>query len=166
MEAGAACGVAPGAVNHARRIEAGILSWGVDMTPDETPYDVGLDRLVEMEDTPDFIGRAALTALKDRPRKQTLVGLKVEGDALDPNEDLWPLAQDGSRVGVLTSLAYSPRLETNIALGRVSPDVADTGTQLTVDTWDGPRTAVVADLPFLPKRQQGNARDLLAEAGS
>lgn len=78
MQAGRDCGVAPGTVNRARQIEAGILSWGLDMTDCETPFEVGLGRLVKLERTPDVIGRAYLTALKEQPLKRQLVGLRVE----------------------------------------------------------------------------------------
>ena len=164
MQAGAPFGAAPGAVNQARRIEAGILSWGVDMTPQETPFDVGLDRLVDLDTGHPFVGRAALLARRHQAPETALVGLTIAGDPLASNEDVWPLSREGQGVGRLTSLAHSPRLQTNIALGLVAPEVAGAGTQLCAETWDGPRTCVVTDLPFLPKRQQGDARALLVSA--
>ncbi|MXX90266.1 MAG: glycine cleavage system protein T [Boseongicola sp. SB0677_bin_26] len=166
MQAGSDCGVAPGAVSQARRIEAGILSWGVDMSQDENPYEVGLDRLVELDGTREFIGRAALARLKGQRVKRRLVGMRIEGSALDPNEDPWPLTRNGEASGRLTSLAYSPRLETNVALGLVPAEQAIVGTELMAGTWDGPRKARVSELPFLPKRQQGDARELLASTGT
>ena len=166
MQAGSDCNVAPGAVSQARRIESGIMSWGVDMTPSENPYEVGLDRLVELDSTSEFIGRAALSRLREEPLKKRLVGMRIEGSALDPNEDPWPLARDGETSGRLTSLAYSPRLETNIALGLVAAEQAVIGTELVAVTWDGPRKARVSELPFLPKRQQGDARELLNSTGT
>lgn len=166
MEAGTECNVAPGAVNQARRIEAGILSWGVDMTVEETPYDVGLGSLVELDDTPDFIGRAALTAARGQTPRKMLVGMTISGNALRQNEDVWPLRQAVTFVGHLTSLAHSPRLRTNIALGLVATDRLDLGSTMIVDTWDGQRVATITDLPFMPKRQQGDARELLARTGA
>ncbi|MDJ0628083.1 MAG: glycine cleavage T C-terminal barrel domain-containing protein [Rhodobacter sp.] len=162
MRAGKAFDVAPGAVNQARRIESGILSWGVDITMNETPFEVGLGRLVELGETPDFIGRTALARLKDRPPEKMLVGLKVDGARLDPNEEPWALRGDGTTVGRLTSLAFSPRLGTNIAIGLVAPRHAARGTELEVETWGGVRCATVSEMPFLPKRQGGSARDLFA----
>ncbi len=166
MEAGRSCGVAPGAVNQARRIESGILSWGVDMTMAETPFEVGLGRLVELDDTPRFIGREALARLRDEPPGRTLVGLTVEGGPLQSNEEPWPLRQGDRTLGKLTSLAHSPRLERNIAIGIVAAAEAQPGTVLDVTTWDGPRRATVAGLPFLPKRQQGDARELFANSAA
>lgn len=162
MEAGRTIGVAPGAVNQVRRIESGILSWGVDMTPAETPYDVGLERLVELEDTPDFVGRAALERLHNTPPAKQLVGLVLDGAPLDNNEHPWALFAQGTHVGKLTSLAHSPRLQQNIAMGLVAPGFAAPGTVMTVDTWDGARRATVSAMPFVPKRQGGSARELFA----
>lgn len=162
MEAGQSSNVAPGAVSQIRRIESGILSWGVDMGLDETPFEVGLGRLVELETTPDFVGRAALEALKDKPLSKTLVGLTIGGDALETNETAWPLFAGELRAGKLTSLAYSPRLESNLALGLVAPEHADIGTTFSVETWRGTQRATVSKLPFLPKLQSGNARELFA----
>lgn len=166
MEAGRSSGVAPGAVNHVRRIESGILSWGIDMTLDETPYDVGLGRLVELDNTPDFIGRAALERAHNTPREKSIVGLVVDGTPLDHNERIWPVTSGAETIGKLTSLAYSPRLDKNLALAIVRSDHAEIGTQMDVETWDGLRKATVAKMPFLPKRQAGSARDLFASTAA
>ncbi len=166
MQAGSDCNVAPGAVSQARRIESGIMSWGVDVTPNENPYEVGLERLVELDTTPEFVGRAALATLKEQPLKRKLVGMRIEGAALGPNEEFWPIARNGELAGSLTSLAYSPRLEANIALGLVAAEHSVIGTELMADTWGGPRRARVSELPFLPKRQQGDARELLNSTGT
>lgn len=162
MEAGRSSNVAPGAVNHVRRIESGILSWGVDMTAKENPYQVGLGRLVELDGAPDFIGRQALARLKDQTPERVLVGLLVDGAPLESNEDPWRLSVDSALAGKLTSVAHSPRLGANIAIGLVSSAFSDIGAELQVDTWDGPRAATVSKLPFMPKRQAGSARALFA----
>ena len=166
MEAGKSCGVAPGAVNQVRRIESGILSWGVDMGFDDNPYEIGMGRLAELDDIPDCVGRAALKKLRDQPLSKKLVGMMVEGDKMPGNETPWILSKGGKQVGKLTSLAYSPRLEKNIALGFVSPELAELGTELSVATWDGLRQAVVSPTPFLPKLQSGNARELFASTAA
>ena len=162
LEAGQGCHVAPGTVNQARRIEAGILSWGVDMTQETTPFDVGLDRLVEFSKRSTFIGRDRLWSLKDAPRSQAIVGLKIEGDPLPGNEEFWAVSRAGRTVGQLTSLAYSPRLKTNIALARVAPELSTIGEQFDLETSHGPQIATVSRVPFLPKKQTGSARDLIA----
>lgn len=167
MEAGEASNVAPGAVNHVRRIESGILSWGVDMGPEENPYQIGLGRLVELDDTPEFVGRSALERLKQTPLTKQLVGLTVDGTELLPNETSWQLFSEfGDEVGKLTSLAYSPRVGKNIAIALVSPGYAELDQSLIATTWDGPRVATVSKMPFLPKRQSESARKLFASTAA
>ncbi len=163
LEAGAECNVRPGAINQVRRIESGILSWGIDMTMQDTPYEVGLGRLVDLDGPSDFIGRAALARLHNAPLRKQLVGLVLDGPPLDQNETAWSIFSGAQTVGQLTSLCHSPGLDKNIALGFVRPDLAALGTDLSVETWDGPRRATVAQRPFAPKRQNGSARALFAQ---
>ena len=92
---------------NVRRIEAGILNNGTDMSPAMTPFAAGLDRFVDL-DKEGFIGRDALLAADRRPR---LVGLKARGK-------VWAgmaLTLDGKTVGRLTASAFSPYLGHHVA---------------------------------------------------
>ncbi len=153
LDAGHPHAIRLGAVSQARRIEAGMLSWGIDVTPEENPYEVGLGRLVDLSIEAPFIGKASLTRLSTQPPSRQLVGLKLSGPRLAPNETAWPLFDDGRMVGQLTSLAYSPRLETNIGLGIVDVSSSQPGHMLEVETWNGDERAVVSALPLMPKPQ-------------
>ena len=164
MRAGRPYNVAPGAVNQARRLESGILSWGVDMTAEENPFEVGLGRLVQLDKVGDCVGREALLRMREEPPKRNLVGLTVDGDILTGNEEPWTLMSGNTAVGKLTSLAFSPRLQKNIALGLVRADLTEAGTAFSVETWDGRRTATVTALPFIAKRQTMDAALLLQSA--
>lgn len=161
IDIGKPYGAAPGAVNQTRRIESGILSWGVDMGVEENPYEVGLGRLVELENDNNFIGRAELEKIRKQPLEKTLVGLIIEGSPIEANETPWDLLSKGEKIGRLTSLSYSPRLDKNIALGLVRNEYSTVGTELSVFTWEGEKPLYVSNLPFLPKLQTGDARALL-----
>ena len=161
LSAGAPYGAAPGAVNQTRRIESGILSWGIDMGVEENPFEVGLQRLVDLNNANDFVGRAALETLKNKPVEKTLVGLLIDGLPIESNETPWSIFFKGKDIGKLTSLSYSPRLDKNIALGLVKREASKIGNDLSVSTWDGERRAIVSKLPFLPKLQTGDARVML-----
>ena len=163
LKAGEPYGVAPGAVNQTRRIESGILSWGVDMGMEENPYEVGLDRLVELDNSNEFVGRGALETLNNKPVEKILVGLLIEGSPIVPNERPWPIFFRGKNVGKLTSLSYSPRLGKNIAIGIVKKEFSKIDSDLSTSTWDGERRVIVSKLPFLPKLQIGNARVMLGK---
>jgi aminomethyltransferase len=59
IEAGRGYHIAPTGPSDIRRIEAGILNYGIDMTLDDNPYELGLERLVNLDKPADF-GRDAL----------------------------------------------------------------------------------------------------------
>ena len=54
------------------RLEKGYRVWGADITPDDNPYEAGLDFAVKL-DKGDFIGREALVAAKPERRLACLV---------------------------------------------------------------------------------------------
>jgi len=115
MAAGRPFGIRPIAPSEARRIEAGIFNCNSDFTLANNPFEVmGLERLVEPQDA-DYIGKAALEAIRQKGVARRLVGIEVAGESL-PFEmtDFRPAFHEGNRVGHVTDLAWSPRLEKTI----------------------------------------------------
>ncbi|MEM8798020.1 MAG: glycine cleavage T C-terminal barrel domain-containing protein, partial [Pseudomonadota bacterium] len=112
------------------------------------------DRLVNLEMEADFIGKAALTRIKQDGVKQRLVGLEIDGDPLiGSNDSFWPVLKDGTQVGYVTSAIHSPRLEKNIALAMITTEHSETGTALSVDAPGEPRGAFIVPTPFYdPKK--------------
>ena len=149
MEAGRISGIAPTGPSDIRRIEAGILNYGIDMTLENNPYEVGLGRLVDLDKAADFIGRDALKKLSKSEPKRKLVGVEIEGGRLDLNMTRW-LVRGGGHV---TSAVYSPRLRKNIGYLMLPTDrVSEKNLQ--VETADGVRAATVVAMPFVdPKKQ-------------
>src|SRR3970282_3009733 len=60
MEAGRPHHIRPTGPSDIRRVEAGILNWGADMTLENKVYEVGLDYLVDAGKRVDYIGRGAM----------------------------------------------------------------------------------------------------------
>ena len=149
MEAGKQYNIAPTGPSDIRRIEAGILNYGVDMTLDTNPYEVGLDRLVDLAKPEDFIGKEALRRVKAEGIRRKLVGLEIEGEKLDLNMTRWPVRAGGSVIGNVTSAVFSPRLKKNIGYALVPIDYAALGTRLGVETPEGQREAEVVTMPFI-----------------
>ena len=67
MEAGKPHRIRPIAPSQIRRIEAGILNYGIDMTLENNPYEVGLGWQVDHDQEGDFIGREALARIAAAP---------------------------------------------------------------------------------------------------
>ena len=156
MEAGKPHDIRPIAPCEARRIEAGIFNYGSDMTIENNPFEIsGLERLVEQQEA-DYIGKAALEEIRVRGVKRKLVGLEVEGEALpfeiSEKRAAW---HNGDKVGSVTDLIWSPRLEKNIGYVWVPIELADPGVELEIDGPGGTRASGrTAALPFLdPKKQ-------------
>ena len=153
MEAGKQYGIRATGPSHIRRIEAGILNYQIDMTLDTNPFEVGLDRLVDLEKKADYLGKEALLRAHKEGLKRKMVGLEVHTDPLTQNEQPWPVWQNGTRVGQVTSCIYSPRLKKNIAFAMVPIKLAELGTKLSVDTPRGKVDATVIQKPFVdPKK--------------
>jgi aminomethyltransferase len=149
MAAGAPFGLKPGHTSTIRRIEGGMLSYHADMDINTNPYELGLDRLVELDMEADFIGKAALKRIREEGVSRKQIGVVIDGPALSgPNTKFWTLEKDGECVGKVTSAVFSPRLEQNIALAMVNANFADLGTTFDVDMPNGKRTATVVERPF------------------
>jgi aminomethyltransferase len=148
MQAGKPHDISPTGPSDIRRIEAGILNYGIDMTLENNPYEVGLERLVKLDQPADFIGREALRRIQKEGVRRKLVGVEISGDRLDLNETRWPVRAKGSRVGHVTSAVWSPRLKKNIGYAMVPIEHAGMGTELEVETPKQRVPAVVVPKPF------------------
>ena len=132
-----------------------MLSYHADMDLVTNPFELGLDRLVDLEMPADFIGKAALRAIKQSGVARSQVGLVIEGEPLPgPNTEFWPVTVGSTAVGKVTSAVYSPRLKQNIALAMISTDSAEIGTTCTVEMPGEKRSATVVPKPFYdPKKR-------------
>jgi aminomethyltransferase len=155
MAAGQPFGLKPGHTSTIRRIEGGMLSYHADMDINTNPYELGLDRLVDLEADFDFIGKPALQKIRHQGVTRKQVGLIISGPAMTgPNSNFWAVEKDGQVVGKITSAVYSPRLQQNIALAMVDANFAALGTEYLVVKADGNETATVVQKPFFdPKKK-------------
>jgi len=150
MAAGKPHNIAPVPPAEIRRIEAGILNYGSDMTLETNPYEVGLGWVVELDKPADFIGQQALQRLKAEGVRRKLVGIEIHGEPLAGwIEDHWPVYQNGQRVGHVSAVVHSPRLEKNIGYAMVPTEHSELGTPLTVNAPWGELTATVVRKPFV-----------------
>lgn len=124
---------------------------------------MGYDWMVDLRQDADFIGRAALTRIKEDGPMRRLAGVEIGGPALGTYNDgsmidVFPVHHAGDRVGQVTSACHSPRLAKNIGYAMVPAELSEPGTELLIDTGDGPVEAVVVPKPFIdPKKNQPKA---------
>lgn len=169
------------------RIEAGLILVSADYSgsgPDEktanvavepslhiTPIEAGLGRLVDFDGDRDFIGKAALTKLRDEECvKRRFVGLKLSTEdvvrislsAGRPDEVLsrvyWGstgVFRQDARIGRASSLCWSPTLGSAIAFGCLDTSAITIGetVQVELPSVDGQIlgrvSAKVVDTPFI-----------------
>ena len=156
MEAGRPHDIRPIAPCEARRIEAGIFNYNSDMTLDNNPFEVtGLERLVEEQES-DYVGKDALMRIENEGVKRKLVGIEVAGAPLSLEiADFRPVLHEGHRVGHVTDLIWSPRLEKNIGYVWVPIDLAEAGTQLEIEDPHGDRVlGRTSAIPFIDPRKR------------
>lgn len=155
MEAGKPYGIRPIAPNVIRSIEGGLLSYVSDITLDDNPFTIGMDKFVEFDQDGDFIGREALKVIAADGPARRLVGVAIDGDPFPaPNDAFWAIRKDGNDVGHVTRCVYSPRLEQNIGWANVPTELSAIGTQLTLATRWGDRNAVVCEAPWMKRHVQ------------
>ncbi len=142
MEAGRDLDVRAGCPNAIERVEGGLLSYGNDMTRDNTPHEAGLGRFCSTQTAIGCVGRDALLRVaKEGPVKE-IRAVRIEGD-LPPCDRAWPLMDGQHQVGAVTSAAWSPDFETNVAIGMVRMTHWDPATDLDVVTQAGVFPAIV-----------------------
>lgn len=158
MAAGEPFGLKPGHTSSIRRIEGGMLSYHADADINTNPYELGFDRLVNLDMEADFIGKSALRRIQQEGVSRKQVGLIIEGSPLaGPNTTFWPINKDGVQIGKVTSAVYSPRLKQNIALAMVTAEQANIGAKVDVATDSGLIQAIIAERPFYdPKKKIAN----------
>ena len=99
------------------RMEAGMNLYGNDMDDDVSPLEAGMAWTVDLKDEArDFVGKAALVALKEKGVSVKQVGLLLaKGGVL--REHMEVITPEGK--GITTSGVFSPSLKQSIAIARV-----------------------------------------------
>ena len=127
------------------RLEAGMNLYGNDMTEQTSPLESGLAWTVALEPSDrDFVGRAALEALRARGPEHKLVGLVLDERAVLRSHQR--VLVDSLGEGEVTSGTFSPTLERSIGLARVP---VATGASVQVEVRGRQLPARVVRVPFV-----------------
>ena len=102
----------------AMRIEKGVLSFGHDITPDDSPLEAGLLHATKLDKEIDFVGRPALIRQKDLG----LIDRHLMTIVLDESHEMNPIGGEpirihGTIVGRVTSAAFGFRINRPVCLG-------------------------------------------------
>ena len=155
FEAGKSLNVAAGCPNGIERVEAGLLSYGNDMTIINNPIECGLERFCKKGidwstgKVKPFIGDKALNEVMDNGVIQIIRSIEIDGGALPPCMEPWPVNYKNKNVGQITSAAFSPDFQTNVALGMISRECWNEGDQVYIKTPVGTRSAIIHEKSFI-----------------
>ncbi|MGZ8565803.1 MAG: glycine cleavage T C-terminal barrel domain-containing protein [Actinomycetota bacterium] len=152
MRAGEEFGIKPTGPSDIRRIEGAIFNWGADMTYENNAYEMGLERLVDLDTLSDdtCLSAAAYRAIRDQGVTRRINGVTLDGDPFPAlNNVKWPAFSGDLQVGKVTSAINSPRLGMNIGYCWLPADRSIEGTTLEVETEWGTRQATVTPMPFV-----------------
>jgi dimethylsulfoniopropionate demethylase len=145
MEAGRDLDVHAGCPNGIERIEGGLLSYGNDMTDDNTPHECGLGRFCNTATAIGCIGRDALLRVSMEGPVKQVRPIAIDAKALPSCDRPWPLLAGSRKVGQVTSAAYSPDFGEGVAIGMVRMTHWDGGTPLHLQTPEGSFDAEVRE---------------------
>ena len=148
-EAGQPWGIGPGNPNWCERVESGLISYGGDTDAQTNPYEVRMGKYVDLHVPDDTIGIAALRQIKAEGAKRHSLGVIFEDTTpIKPGFGWQDVTQAGARVGDLTNVAFSYRLQKNIGFVLIST-ACQIGDRVTVDFEGRLLDGVLTDLPFI-----------------
>ncbi|MAD94072.1 MAG: dimethylsulfoniopropionate demethylase, partial [Rhodobacteraceae bacterium] len=108
-EAGQSLNIAPGCPNLIERIEGGLFSYGNEMTRENNPLEIGLEKFCCLDNSINYIGREALQKIAANGVSQKLRGIAFDGGPCPTCSKPWPVMVGSVQVGQVTSAVWSPR---------------------------------------------------------
>lgn len=149
MAAGKELGIIPCGLGSrdTLRFEANLPLYGHEISQEITPLEARLGFFVKLKKEADFIGKAALLALKEKGLPRQLVGLTMVDKGI-PRAGYPVFNAQGEEVGFVTTGSFSPTLNANIANALVAKDYLQEGTALWVGVRQRRLEAKVTKLPF------------------
>jgi len=154
MKIGVNHGLKPGHTSTIRRIEGAMLSYHADMDINTNPYELGLDKFIEIDKDFNFVGKNALKKIRKHGVYRKQIGLEIKAEPMSgPNTRFWDIKVDNQTVGQVTSAVYSPRLKKNIALAMILKEHSIIGNDVEVISGDEIMPAKVVEKPFFDPRK-------------
>ena len=152
LEAGKSENIRPGSPNIIDRVEAGLLSYGNEMTVENTPLECNMDKFLDIYKEEDYIGKKVLLRQIKYGIKRRIKGVIYKGPQLPTiSRPLQVFDTDKKTIiGNLTSGAFSPHFKSNIGLGMINDGYWDNNKKILVNINDQEfREGLIKDLPLI-----------------
>ena len=126
--------IAPGCPNLIDRIEAGLLSYGNEITLDTSPLEVGMEKFCSPDFLHDFVGKTALRKLQEKGVTRKIKGIIFDIPPCPPCTQPWSIYSENKiKMGQITSAVFSPRIKKNIGLGLVDEPLWKHGSTVLIE---------------------------------
>ena len=152
LEAGKTVNIRPGSPNIIDRVEAGLLSYGNEMTVENTPLECNMDKFLDIYKEEDYIGKKVLLRQIKYGIKRRIKGIIYKGPRLPTITRPLQVFDTNKKtiVGNLTSGAFSPFFKSNIGLGMINEGYWDNNKEILVNINDQEfREGLIKDLPLI-----------------
>jgi aminomethyltransferase len=133
------------------RLEVCYSLYGNEIDEDCNPFAARVGWVIKLKKG-DFIGRDALTRMKDAPMKEKLVGLEQHTGPV-PRHGLL-VYQGDKQVGRVTSGCLSPMSGKRVALAYVPMELSEVGTTLQIEQRGRMSDASIVEIPFYKREAQ------------
>ena len=148
MSIGRPMGLHVGHTSTIRRIEGAMLSYVADMDIRNNPYELGLERLVDLNQN--FIGKEALKKINNDGVSIKFCGFEIDGPPLaNPTDEHIDITYKSEKIGYITSSVFSPRLKKNIGLGYFPIRHSYIGFEADTKFEDHKRKVKIVEKPFI-----------------
>ena len=129
------------------RLEAGMPLYGHELSEQITPLAAGLGFAVKTNKTSDFIGKAALAAIRENGPTEKIIGFEAIERGI-PREGYKVFSSDGAEIGVVTSGTQSPTLKKSIGMALLKSEAAVIGTEIQIEIRNKRIQAKIIPKPF------------------
>ena len=126
------------------------MSWGGDTDDETNPFEVRMERYIDLDAPDDVVGISALRKIKEQGVQRHQLGLLFDyEEKFGLYDTVSEVLQEGTNVGSVTAHAWSPRLQQNIGIALVSC-ASQPGSHVQVVLPDGTETSGrLCELPFI-----------------
>ena len=150
LEAGKPQNIVVTGPSDIRRVEAGILGYGSDINLDTNPFEAGMEKLLDLDNESEFIGKKALIDLRKTGTRRRIVGLELIGEPLKQGifRNKWAVFNN-KKIGEVLIALHSPRLGKNIGYAMIEIEYSKLGTAVNIKSPVGELMAKVVEMPFV-----------------
>lgn len=138
------------AARNTLRLESAMSLYGHELADDIAPLEAGLGWITKLQKG-DFIGRDALSDLKEKGLQRKLVGFEMIDRGIA--RDGFDVYVGEDKIGIVTSASPAPFLKKNIGLAMVPVEFANVGQQITIDIRGKQAVASIVPTPFYKRER-------------